>query len=132
MPSYQFRISGSKPFFDADVQLRSSEAAWEEALRLVRDIEGSLQPGESWTLDVGEEGTTIFRISVTTEQFGRRILKDRLAGNARHPTGKSLRLIRNHVKPRRQKYLSSVFQKYMIILSPSRLHWRGVSRSSRT
>jgi hypothetical protein len=71
MPTYQFRISGSKPFFDTDVQLRSSEVAWDEALRLVRDIEDSLRPGESWTVDVGEEGTAIFRISVTTEQFGR-------------------------------------------------------------
>jgi len=31
--------------------------------------------------------------------------------------GKSLRLFRNHVKPHRQKYFSSVFQKFMIILS---------------
>src|SRR5215472_10518429 len=48
------------------------------------------------------------------------------------PTGKSLRLIRNHVKPSRQKYITSVFQKYMIILPAFRLHRRGVSRSSRT
>jgi Domain of unknown function (DUF6894) len=69
MPTYQFKISGSKPFLDTDVQLPCSKAAWEEALRLVRDIETTLQPGDSWTLDVGEEGTAIFRISVTTEQF---------------------------------------------------------------
>lgn len=69
MTAYEFRISGSNPFVDTDVQLPSSEVAWEEALRLVRDIEGLLRPGESWTLDVGEEGTAIFRISVTTEQF---------------------------------------------------------------
>ncbi len=69
MPSYQFKISGSKPFLDADVQLPSSRVAWEEALRLVRDIETTLQPGDSWTLDVGEEGTAIFSISVTSEQF---------------------------------------------------------------
>ncbi len=58
-----------------------------------------------------------------------------LAPSARDdPTrrGKSLRLIRNNVKPCRQKYLSSVFQKYMFTLSSSRLRWRGVSRSSRT
>jgi hypothetical protein len=69
MPTYEFRISGSNPFLDTDVQLRSPEVAWEEALRLVRDIEGSLEPGESWTLAVGEDGTASFRISVTTEQF---------------------------------------------------------------
>jgi hypothetical protein len=69
MPTYQFRISGSNPFYDADMQLPSSEAAWEEALRLVRDIEDSLRPGDSWTLNVGEEGMAIFRISVTTEHF---------------------------------------------------------------
>src|SRR6185437_5777632 len=47
---------------------------------------------------------------------------DTLAGGRLRPTrpsvGQSLRLTRNHVKSRRQKYFSSVFQKYMIILSP--------------
>jgi hypothetical protein len=69
MPTYEFRISGSKPFLDANVQLPSSEVAWEEAVHLVRDIERSLQPSESWTVDVGEEGIPIFRINVTTDQF---------------------------------------------------------------
>ena len=41
------------------------------------------------------------------------------------PTGKSLRLIRIHVKPSWKKYFSSVFQKYMVLSSrPASL--RGV------
>src|SRR6516164_7564004 len=39
-----------------------------------------------------------------------------LRSSSVHPTGKSLRLIRSHVKPCRQKYPSSIFQKYMLIL----------------
>ena len=67
MHIYQFHIAGLRPFHDAEgVELPDAETAWGEALRLVRDIEGSLQPGESWSLDVVEDGTTIFRIGLET------------------------------------------------------------------
>ncbi|WP_454618887.1 DUF6894 family protein [Bradyrhizobium cenepequi] len=71
---YQFHIAGLRPFHDAEgMELPDAEDAWAEALRLVRDIEGSLQPGESWSLDVVEDGATIFRVSLATEdlRFGR-------------------------------------------------------------
>ncbi|MDI4238053.1 MULTISPECIES: tRNA 5-methylaminomethyl-2-thiouridine synthase [unclassified Bradyrhizobium] len=70
MHIYQFHIAGLRPFHDREgMELPDAETAWAEALRLVRDIEGSLQPGESWSLDVVEDGTTIFRISLATEDL---------------------------------------------------------------
>jgi hypothetical protein len=71
MPTYQFHIAGLRPFHDAQgMELPDAETAWAEGLRLVRDIEGSLQPGESWSLEVVENGTTIFRINLETAAFG--------------------------------------------------------------
>jgi hypothetical protein len=67
MHTYRFHISGLKPFWDTDgMELRDAQTAWEEALRLVRDIEASLQPGESWSLEVVEGDAPIFRIDVAT------------------------------------------------------------------
>jgi hypothetical protein len=78
MHTYQFHIAGLRPFHDAEgMELPDAETAWAEALRLVRDIEGALQPGEGWSLDVVEDGTTIFHISVATEDL--RIGRDSLA-----------------------------------------------------
>ncbi|MBO4224568.1 tRNA 5-methylaminomethyl-2-thiouridine synthase [Bradyrhizobium neotropicale] len=51
------------------MELPDAETAWAEALRLVRDIEGSLQPSESWSLEVVEDGATIFRINLATEDM---------------------------------------------------------------
>jgi hypothetical protein len=67
MRTYHFHITGLTSFRDGDgMELPDAETAWEEAVRFVRDIEGSLQPGESWSLDVVEDDATIFRISVVT------------------------------------------------------------------
>ena len=78
MPTYQFHIAGLRPFHDMEgMELPDAETAWGEALRLVRDIEGALQPGEGWSLDVVEDGTTIFHISLATEDL--RIGPDSLA-----------------------------------------------------
>jgi uncharacterized protein DUF6894 len=74
MHIYQFHIAGIRPFHDAEgMELADADTAWAEALRLVRDVEGSLQPGESWSLDVVEDGTTIFCIRLETAnlRFGR-------------------------------------------------------------
>jgi uncharacterized protein DUF6894 len=74
MHIYQFHIAGIRPFHDVEgMELADADTAWAEALRLVRDIEGSLQPGESWSLEVVEDGTTIFRIKLETAnlRFGR-------------------------------------------------------------
>jgi hypothetical protein len=65
MCTFRFAIEGSNPFAD-DVELPSDEAAWREALLLVRDIEGSLKPGESWTLTISEESEPVFCIRLET------------------------------------------------------------------
>jgi hypothetical protein len=65
MLTFRFAIDGSKPFAD-EVKLPSDDAAWREALQLVRDIEGSLKPGESWMLTISEDREPVFRIKVET------------------------------------------------------------------
>ncbi len=70
MATYHYHIIASKPFRDGDgMELSDSEAAWREALLFVRDIEGSLLPGQSWSLDVIEDGRAIFRISIASEDL---------------------------------------------------------------
>jgi uncharacterized protein DUF6894 len=49
-------------------ELRDDRAAWREALMLTRDIETSLQPGESWGLDVKDGARLVYRISITSEE----------------------------------------------------------------
>jgi hypothetical protein len=76
MHTYQFHIAGLRPFHDTEgMELPDAETAWAEALRLVRDVEGSLQPGESWSLHVVEDGTTIFHIGLASQDL--RIRRDR-------------------------------------------------------
>ena len=48
------------------------------------------------------------------------------------PTGKSLLIFRNRVKPRNQKYFASRLTQIRCISFPVSSHSRGVSRSSRT
>jgi hypothetical protein len=73
MPTFRFNIIGPRPFADDGVDYPSAEAAWMEALRLVRDIEGCLQPGEIWTLEVLEEEAPTFRIEVITEDLRQKV-----------------------------------------------------------
>ena len=72
MPLFKFDISGSRPFVDGNgMELASAEVAWEEAVRLVRDIEGFLEPGENWMLEVSQGDAAIFRIKVISEDIRR-------------------------------------------------------------
>ncbi|WP_377830934.1 tRNA 5-methylaminomethyl-2-thiouridine synthase (plasmid) [Bradyrhizobium lupini] len=48
--------------------LKSDEAAWEAALRLARDVEHGLRPGESWTLRIECENRPVFILSMTTKR----------------------------------------------------------------
>ncbi|MBO4227717.1 DUF6894 family protein [Bradyrhizobium neotropicale] len=60
MPRYFFHINGKFPFRDeVGTELRDDRAAWKEALLLTRDIETSLQPGQSWSLDAGNIPETL-------------------------------------------------------------------------
>lgn len=69
MPRFFFHINGKFPFRDkVGTELRDHRAAWKEALLLTRDIETSLQPGESWTLDVKAGHRLLYRISILTEE----------------------------------------------------------------
>ncbi|MGY3609770.1 DUF6894 family protein [Bradyrhizobium sp. Lot33] len=69
MPRYFFHIEGQFPFRDeTGTELRDNRAAWREALSLTRDIESSLQPGESWSLDVKAGDRVLYRIRITSEE----------------------------------------------------------------
>jgi hypothetical protein len=69
MRRYFFHINGKYPFRDeVGTQLRDDRAAWREALLLTRDIETSLEPGQSWTLDVMDGDAFLYQISITSER----------------------------------------------------------------
>ena len=70
MQRYCFHFEGSRPYTDeAGELLKSDEAAWDAALRLVRDVENRLRPGDQWTLRVFSEDTPVFiLLRMTTER----------------------------------------------------------------
>jgi hypothetical protein len=69
LPHYFFHIEGKFPFRDeVGTELRDDRAAWKEALLLTRDIETSLQPGQSWSLDVLVDCRLLYRIGITSEE----------------------------------------------------------------
>jgi hypothetical protein len=70
MLRYYFHFEGSRPHTDeAGEFLKSDEAAWEIALRLARDVEHGLQPGDEWTLRVVNEEELVFILTMTTKHF---------------------------------------------------------------
>ncbi|WP_407168663.1 DUF6894 family protein [Bradyrhizobium sp. ORS 111] len=70
MATYFFRISGAVPFFtDGGVDLRSDADAWNEALSLMRDVQESLSPGDTWELEVHRGTAPLFRIRVASERL---------------------------------------------------------------
>lgn len=70
MPIFRFEIEAAKPYADSEgIELPSADHAWDEAVRFVRDIEGSLKPGERWRLTVLQDNEPIFRISIATEEL---------------------------------------------------------------
>jgi hypothetical protein len=69
MPRYYFHFEGSRPHIDETGELlKSDEAAWELALRLARDVEHGLQPGEDWTLRVVDGTRPVFILTMTTRR----------------------------------------------------------------
>ncbi len=87
MRNFLFTISGSRPF-SHDVLFPSDAVAWDEVVRLVRDIEGQLKPGEEWSLTISDKHGPVFRIQVQTADLrpkesapaGRSGLRCRLLG----------------------------------------------------
>jgi hypothetical protein len=72
MPTYFFHIDGERPHRDViGEDLPHDEAAWVEALRLTRDIEGMVQPGQRWTLEVHDGNRVLYRVAITTERCPR-------------------------------------------------------------
>jgi hypothetical protein len=68
MPRYFFHIDHRHPHVDElGEQLPDDAAAWAEALRLTRDIEDRLRPGDRWSVEVRRHSKPIYRVSVTTE-----------------------------------------------------------------
>jgi len=70
MPRYFFHFEGHKPHTDTTGEiLAGDEAAWREAVRLSRDVEHALRPGDSWTLGVYEESEPVFVLAMVTRRF---------------------------------------------------------------
>jgi hypothetical protein len=70
MPQYFFHIDGDHPSRDeSGEQLENDAAAWAEALRLSRDIEGKMKPGQRWRLYVVETGEPVLLISIATRRL---------------------------------------------------------------
>jgi hypothetical protein len=71
MPRYFFHISNGHPFKDpAGEELPHDDAAWEEALRTVRDIEANLDLDSAnvWSVEVKRGDRSIFRIDVSARR----------------------------------------------------------------
>ena len=69
MPRYYFHFRGTRPHTDETGELHSGDdAAWEAALRLARDVEHGLRPGEDWTLCVVNETRPIFILTMMTKR----------------------------------------------------------------
>ncbi|WP_145641660.1 DUF6894 family protein [Bradyrhizobium daqingense] len=70
MRRYYFHFEGNRPHTDETGEfLEDDEAAWAAALRLVRDVENGLRPGENWTLRVVSEDTPVYILRVMTKRY---------------------------------------------------------------
>jgi hypothetical protein len=70
MPCYYFHIVGQRPHRDeAGEEHPHDQAAWETAIRSVRDLEHGYVPGEEWRLEVLHDDTPVFLITVTSAKL---------------------------------------------------------------
>ena len=76
MPRYFFHlIRNDQAGLDNDgLTLRNNQAAWEEATmafgEMIRTIDGHLQPGAGWQMEVTDEaGKRIYRLRFIAESF---------------------------------------------------------------
>jgi uncharacterized protein DUF6894 len=77
MPLYFFNFSRGSvpemaPFKNEGLELVDNDAAWEEATTAcgekLREIDGSLRPGDGWTMKVTDAaGEAVFSLRLTTE-----------------------------------------------------------------
>lgn len=69
MKRYFFHIEGESPYRDEiGEELRDDEAAWREAMRMVRDVESNLRPGQSWHLDVRAGRVAVYLVEIKTHR----------------------------------------------------------------
>lgn len=69
MPRYIFEITNGSAFSD-NQELADDEAAWEQALRTVRDVESALRPaGGDWSLVVLRDDGPLYRIDVRARKL---------------------------------------------------------------
>jgi len=69
MPRYFFDIKNGQPLRDVlGEQLSDDAMAWQEALRVTREIEDTLAQGETWRLEVRRD-VVVFRIEIKTEKL---------------------------------------------------------------
>lgn len=69
MARYYFHIDGQCPHCDEyGEDLPHDEAAWQAALRLMRDIEDGFRPGHTWRLDVHDGTVPVYLVEITTHR----------------------------------------------------------------
>lgn len=70
MPHYYFHIDGKTSHRDANGEdFDDDQKAWSAAIRLMREFESHLVPGEEWRVEVVRDQTPIYLISVWSRQF---------------------------------------------------------------
>lgn len=70
MTRYFFHIDGEKPHRDEiGEELPTDAEAWSAAMRLARDIEDSLTPGQNWRLEVFEADRRVYFVAISTRSF---------------------------------------------------------------
>jgi hypothetical protein len=77
MPLYFFNFSrspnpGPRPFKNDGLELADNDAAWEEATTAcgekLREMDGSLRPGDGWKMEVTDAGgKALFSLKFTSE-----------------------------------------------------------------
>jgi len=67
---YYFKIVDGGQFTDSEGQeLPDDDAAWQQALQTVRDVEGTLTLGGTWSIEVRREQKPILRIDVSAQRI---------------------------------------------------------------
>jgi DNA-binding IclR family transcriptional regulator len=69
MARYFFHIEGEKPHRDEiGEDLPDDEGAWRAAVKLARDVEDNLRPGQTWHLDVRDGDEPVYIVAITTRR----------------------------------------------------------------
>ena len=75
MPRYFFDVHDSSPRMDeVGEELPNDEAAWREATttagEIFKDVNGKMQPGQDWELDVADQDRNpLFLIHISTKKL---------------------------------------------------------------